>query len=147
MTTGTAPDSAGSGASRRRPPEVLERLVYQSTARHEFGSLHLFSLLTMARLRNSALSITGHLLYHDGRFVQCLEGSPKHVEQVWQRVLRDDRHHEIQLLVRGPAQERRFSQWAMACSSDEALHVHGTVGFFRVNTHGISSLGPHCSAD
>ena len=47
---------------------MLERLIYQSRASHEFGSLHLFQLLTEARLRNEQLGITGHLLYSNGLF-------------------------------------------------------------------------------
>ena len=123
---------------------MLERLLYQSTARLEFGALHLFSLLTTARLRNSRLDITGHLLYLNGQFVQCLEGPPHNVEQVWARVQRDDRHHSIELLARGPIDQRRFGQWSMSVSGDEALYVHGTTGFFPVDNNGVSPLLALC---
>ncbi|WP_439114143.1 BLUF domain-containing protein [Hydrogenophaga sp.] len=123
---------------------MLERLLYQSTARHAFGALHLFSLLTTARLRNSTLDITGHLLYLDGKFVQCLEGPPHNLDLVWASVQRDPRHHSIELLARGPISQRRFAQWSMSVSSDESLYVHGTTGFFPVDKNGVSPLLAHC---
>lgn len=125
---------------------MLERLVYTSTASHEFGSLHLFNLLTQARLRNQRLQITGHLLYLDGSFTQCIEGPPDRIEQLWQSLLRDDRHHGIQLLSRQPSEQRRFTEWSMAFSSYAALYVHGMTGFFPVDDTGHSPLVPLCRA-
>lgn len=78
---------------------MLERIVYQSTASQEFGSLALFQLLTQAQLRNSQLQITGHLLFFNGQFTQCFEGPPESVEQLWQSIQRDKRHKNIELLV------------------------------------------------
>jgi hypothetical protein len=39
---------------------MFERIVYQSTATQDFGSLALFKLLTEAQIRNDQLQITGH---------------------------------------------------------------------------------------
>lgn len=125
---------------------MLERLIYQSQASHEFGSLHLFNLLTEARLRNQRLSITGHLLYFEGRFTQCIEGPTTSIDQLWQSLLRDDRHHGVQLLGRYAIEERRFSEWSMAFSSYESLYVHGMTGFFPVDEGGDSPLVAICSA-
>ena len=125
---------------------MLERLVYTSAASHEFGSLHLFNLLTQARLRNQRLQITGHLLYLDGTFTQCIEGPPDSIEQLWQSLLHDDRHHGIQLLSRQPSAQRRFTEWSMAFSSYASLYVHGMTGFFPVDDTGHSPLVPLCSA-
>jgi Sensors of blue-light using FAD len=125
---------------------MFERLVYQSRASHDFGSLHLFNLLTQARLRNQRLQITGHLLYLDGRFTQCIEGPPQGIEQLWQSLLRDERHHDIHLLSRQSTEQRRFTEWSMAFSSYASLYVHGMTGFFPVDDSGNSPLVPLCSA-
>jgi len=98
-------------AQHRHPAPGLERLLYQSTARQRLGSLHLLSLLTTPGLRNSALDITGHLLYFNGKFVQYLEG---------------------------PIHQRRFAPWSISLSSDDALCVHGTTGFFPADQNGPS---------
>ena len=111
---------------------MFERIVYQSTASQEFGSLALFRLLTEAQLRNASLQITGHLLFLNGQFTQCLEGPPDNVERVWQSLLRDSRHHNIELLVRHATEERRFPEWSMAFSTYSTHYVHGMKGFFPV---------------
>ena len=125
---------------------MLERLVYQSTASHEFGSLHLFNLLPQARLRNQRLGITGHLLYFKGQFTQCVEGPPESIDQLWQSLQRDDRHHNVRLIARMPVAQRRFTEWSMAFSSYAALYVHGLTGFFPVDESGTSPLVPLCAA-
>lgn len=126
---------------------MLERIVYQSTASQEFGSLALFQLLTQAQLRNSQLQITGHLLFFNGQFTQCFEGPPESVEQLWQSIQRDKRHKNIELLVRHPSQARRFPEWSIAFSTSSTYYVHGTKGFFPVNESGESPLMQHCTID
>ncbi len=76
---------------------MLERLVYRSTATRKLGSLHLFNLLVQCRKRNRDLGVTGHLLYTEENFVQCLEGPSAAVAALWQSIQRDDRHHDLAL--------------------------------------------------
>jgi hypothetical protein len=123
---------------------MLERLIYQSIASHEFGSLHLFNLLTEARLRNQRLMITGHLLYFEGRFTQCVEGPGSSLDMLWNSLQRDERHHELTLLARYEIQERRFPEWTMAFSSYASLYVHGMTGFFPVEDGEASPLVALC---
>lgn len=126
---------------------MLERLVYQSTASRDMGSLQLFNLLTQARVRNQRLGITGHLLYFQGRFTQCIEGSSESIDALWHSLQRDDRHRDLALVSRHGVTHRRFDQWSMAFSSYAALYVHGLSGFFTVDDAGISPLMPLCAAD
>ena len=124
---------------------MFERLVYHAKATQEFGSLGLFKLLTEAQLRNEQLQITGHLLFLNGEFTQCLEGPPAHIEQVWQSIQRDPRHHDVQLLARHHTDERRFAEWSMAFSTYNTFYVHGMRGFFPVDDAGESPLVSMCS--
>jgi hypothetical protein len=126
---------------------MLERIVYQSTASQDFGSLALFQLLTEAQLRNDQLQITGHLLFLDGQFTQCFEGPSEKVEQLWQSIQRDKRHKNIELLVRHKSDERRFPEWTMAFSTDSSLYVHGMKGFFPVDESQNSPLMAHCATE
>lgn len=124
---------------------MLERLVYRSTASRELESRQLFDLLTQAQERNARLGITGHLLYLRGQFTQCVEGPAASLDTLWQSLLRDERHHSIELLVRRPAEERRFPEWSMAFSTDSTMFVHGLKGFFPVDDSGTSPLVGLCS--
>lgn len=126
---------------------VLERLLYRSKATHRLGSLHLFNLLALARERNLRLGITGHLLYSEEVFVQCIEGSPQSVEDLWQSIQRDDRHYDIELLKREPIQERRFNEWAMAFSTYASFNKYNIAGFFPIDKNGMKAAVQRCSAD
>ena len=119
---------------------MFERLIYQSKSSQDFGTLHLFNLLTEARQRNQRLGITGHLLYLDGQFTQCIEGNSTSIDALWESLLRDVRHHDIELLARYSITQRRFPEWTMAFSSYASLYVHGMTGFFPVDDSGNSPL-------
>jgi hypothetical protein len=58
---------------------MLYSLVYVSTAVVMLPDELLSHLLEKATLRNSAFSVTGLLLYSDGSFMQCLEGSKESI--------------------------------------------------------------------
>lgn len=134
-------------ARRRKCVPMLERIVYQSTAAQEFGSLALFRLLTDAQLRNARLQITGHLLFRNGQFTQCIEGPPENIELLWRSLLRDTRHHNVELLVRHTTQARRFAAWSMAFSNYSAYHLQGMQGFFPVTEDEAAPHVPPCTAD
>lgn len=123
---------------------MLERLIYQSKSSQDFGTLHLFNLLTEARQRNQRLGITGHLLYLDGQFTQCIEGSSASIDALWESLLRDVRHDNIELLARYCITERRFPEWTMAFSSYASFYVHGMTGFFPVDAKTESPLAAMC---
>ena len=125
---------------------MLERILYQSTASREFGSLALFKLLSDAQARNTQLQITGHLLFLDGQFTQCFEGPPAHVELLWQSIQRDKRHHNLELMIREETETRRFPGWSMAFSTYSSLYVHGMHGFFPADDGAaLSPLVAHCT--
>jgi hypothetical protein len=124
---------------------VLERLLYRSKATNTLGSLHLFNMLSEARAKNATLGITGHLLYTEEVFVQCIEGPPESIASLWESLQRDERHHHIELLARGPIQERRFAEWDMAFSSYPSLNRFDMPGFFAVNKEGMSAEAERCA--
>jgi Sensors of blue-light using FAD len=124
---------------------VLERLLYRSKATNTLGSLHLFNMLSEARAKNAALGITGHLLYTEEVFVQCIEGTPEAVASLWCSLQRDVRHHDIELLARGPLENRRFSDWSMAFSSYPSLNRFNMPGFFAVDKEGMNAEAERCA--
>jgi hypothetical protein len=125
---------------------VFERLVYRSKATHKLGSLHLFNLLSLCREKNKRLGITGHLLYTEEIFVQCIEGPAASIEDLWESLLRDERHFDIEVISRGPVQERRFADWSMAFSSYAHFNKYNIVGFFPVDSQGMNDAAERCSA-
>jgi hypothetical protein len=124
---------------------VLERLVYRSKATHKLGSLHLFNLLSLCRQKNRQMQITGHLLYTEEIFVQCIEGPPESIESLWQSLQRDERHYDIELISRGPLSERRFGDWSMAFSSYAHFNHYDMPGFFPVDAKGMNEAAERCA--
>ncbi len=125
------------------PP--LERLVYRSRATEPPGTLDLFNLLNQARQKNARLGITGHLLYADGAYTQCIEGPPEAIEVLWQTLLKDPRHEAISVISRQPVTARRFKEWAMAFSSYRYLNELNMPGFFPLDANGQSEKSLLCS--
>ena len=124
---------------------MLERLLYRSKATNTLGSLHLFNMLSEARAKNARLGITGHLLYTEEVFVQCIEGSPEAIESLWKSLQRDNRHYDLELLARGPLETRRFSDWSMAFSSYPSLNRFNMPGFFSVDKEGMNAEAERCA--
>ncbi|MFT3939588.1 BLUF domain-containing protein [Rhodopseudomonas sp.] len=53
-------------------------------------------------------------MFNRGLFAQVLEGPCPSVESLFEKILRDERHGDIQVLGFGAARERMFSNWSMA---------------------------------
>ncbi|MFC0240391.1 BLUF domain-containing protein [Rhodopseudomonas telluris] len=72
------------------------------------------SILVSARHNNRLLGITGALAFDRGLFAQFLEGEIRAVELVFEKIQRDERHGDIQVLAFGPASKRAFRTSPMA---------------------------------
>lgn len=92
----------------------LTVIAYISSATRELKPEDLRSLLRGSRRRNEQRGITGVLLYHQGTFLQILEGPEGEVDALYQKIARDPRHKNIIRLMRRPAEERSFGDWSMA---------------------------------
>ncbi len=103
---------------------MLVRLLYASQARAPITDDTLASILTQSRKNNPETGVTGVLcVCHGGVFIQALEGGRAEVNQLYSKVLRDDRHTDVTLLEYAEISERRFSGWRM-----------GRVDLDKVNT-------------
>ncbi len=67
----------------------LHQLVYISAAEHDFPEKELQELLAKARENNSKLDISGMLLFHEGSFIQALEGEKAAVESLYNKIGQD----------------------------------------------------------
>jgi hypothetical protein len=126
---------------------MLERLSYTSKETEPFGTRDLFDLLNHARQKNSRLRLTGHLLYAHGVFTQCIEGPAEALNSLWAALLKDPRHHDIQLLDRSPIGHRSFADWSMAFSSYRYLNAFNMPGFFPIDEGGASPQSLMCKGE
>ncbi|WP_051166937.1 BLUF domain-containing protein [Hymenobacter norwichensis] len=92
----------------------MHHLIYSSSATVPFTDAALQELLTTARANNEQLQVTGVLLYHEGQFMQLLEGEASVIKSLYQLIEQDTRHTSIFKLADKPIEARSFSEWAMA---------------------------------
>ena len=108
---------------------MLTQMVYISKAVQEFTDKELVDLLQQSRQKNAALGITGMLLYRSGNFLQVLEGETEVVEQLFERIRNDPRHHDFIPLSIVPAKQREFGDWSMAFGNLNNLSLQDMEGY------------------
>lgn len=88
-------------------------LIYKSAAAGSPAQDDLEKLLLNSRARNKADDITGLLLFHDGHFLQVLEGPKDRVLACYDRIRMDDRHSRFSVVRSEAIEIRNFADWDM----------------------------------
>ncbi len=93
----------------------LFRLVYYSRNRIPPASTagEIDQILEASRRNNGRAGVTGALIFNSGIFAQVLEGALPDVQVAFERIQRDVRHGDVEVLAFGPAPERAFPSWSM----------------------------------
>ncbi len=102
-------------------------LVYRSVAKSSFTLDQIEDMLEKAKENNRILDITGCLLYHEGEFIQYLEGNQFKVLKLFDKIKADPRHRKVELLSHEQREERVFASWDMAYENfygENALITH-----------------------
>jgi hypothetical protein len=117
----------------------LYRLVYYSRNRIQGTAAEVTAkvdaILESAQRNNALVGITGALLFNAGIFAQILEGDRQDVTLTFERIQRDTRHGDVQVLAFEEVQNRGFPAWSMAfvgrSREGENLfgHIAETTGF------------------
>lgn len=89
-------------------------LAYCSAATSLMSSADLVELLRTSHRNNQRDRISGMLLYHEGSFMQVLEGEPELVHATYARIVKDPRHRSVIKLTEAALPERNFGSWAMS---------------------------------
>ena len=95
----------------------MQQVVYSSAAVVPFSEAQLTGLLARARINNERLGVTGMLLYHEGSFLQVLEGDASAVANLFSVISADKRHHRVVALLKREVDERYFGSWRMGFAS------------------------------
>ena len=91
----------------------LIRLSYVSHAVKFMSGTDLQELARAAAENNQRLGITGALLSFDGIFFQVLEGNPKAIWKLMDKIGRDPRHRDVTTVVVEKTDERKYGDWNM----------------------------------
>ena len=119
----------------------MHQIIYSSAAVAPFSDSELTQLLAAARVNNGRLGVTGMLLYHEGSFLQALEGEPSNLETLYAKIAKDKRHHRMVALLRREVDARHFDQWQMGFASMKALpkNMPGFSEYLRLRGDPIES--------
>ena len=96
---------------------MLIQLTYASRAARPLGPADVKDILGASRRNNTRLGVTGALCLHSGVFLQVLEGDRTVVNDLYHRILRDDRHQSPAVLDLQEVPHRRFGTWSMGLLS------------------------------
>ncbi len=112
---------------------MLYEIIYRSTARFDFTDDDLKNILDWSHTYNNENGLTGCLLYHEGQFLQMLEGEFQVVLDLYEKIKKDSRHRDFLLLHMQEAEQRVFSKWTMAFKSvdNKDLENYSGVSEFK----------------
>jgi len=91
----------------------VKRIIYSSQATYDMSPDELVDLLALAREHNTQSGLTGMLLYCSESFMQMLEGDAAAIHATYERIMADDRHTNLRLLLDVEAGSRLFPDWTM----------------------------------
>ena len=111
----------------------LYRLVYYSrnriTGKPDEVAREIAAILSTSQANNARVAITGALIFNSGIFAQVLEGNLSDVETTFERIQRDHRHGDVQVLAFERTPGRGFPTWSMGYvgRSRESEDLFGSI--------------------
>ena len=118
----------------------MKYIVYVSQAVNAFSTNDLGRLLEHSRDRNEKDGITGLLVYRynadfkRGNFLQVLEGTSEALDDVWNRISNDPRHHTLIVLDEGQSDARMFGNWSMGFKNVDENDLGKFPGFSELGS-------------
>jgi hypothetical protein len=92
----------------------LYRLLYYSEAADNLTLQDVKSIAEKASIKNASLLISGGLLYCESKFLQILEGGIRPVNKLFETILQDRRHKNVNLIHFSRVSKREFEGWDMS---------------------------------
>lgn len=109
--------------------------------------MFLDNLVKEADLRNAPLGVSGCLILVDDFFIQVLEGARGSISDTYSRIVRDDRHRDIQVVAAGPLVMRQFPSSGLA-AFDIKSATNPVFAKYRVRPDFCPyQMAPHALAD
>ncbi|WP_291208007.1 BLUF domain-containing protein [Hyphomonas sp.] len=110
---------------------MLVRCLYASRPIEPLTGPFLDTILEQSRKNNPALGITGLLCVSRDLFIQVIEGGRDEVCELFNAIVRDDRHQQVRLLIYEEITERQFGNWTMAQVNISKLNPAMLLKYFK----------------
>ncbi len=89
-------------------------LIYTSSALSGTTSSAARNIAEQSQINNALSDISGVLVFNGTHFTQVLEGHESAVRRLFNLIVQDDRHSDVEVLAQGAIPGRSFSGWSMA---------------------------------
>jgi uncharacterized membrane protein (DUF373 family) len=104
------------------------QVSYISSAKEPWTTHELLGLLQSCREQNAGRGVTGMLLYGNATFLQVLEGEERVIDDLVERIRKDQRHTNLQILHRKTIERRQYSDWSMGFKRVSDRELQGIEG-------------------
>ena len=99
----------------------MYQLIYASKYHNLSKGEVITNIVDKAKLNNLRDQLTGILVFSSGYFLQCLEGERGAVNKTFSKIVRDERHFNLNILTYTEIYERSFPFWTMAFASESDI--------------------------
>lgn len=91
---------------------MLKQLIYRSQP-FGFDKAMLAGILLSSRRNNPRHDITGALICRHDLYLQLIEGPEAAIDVLFARIMEDDRHNDVRVLLSTRVDQRMFAEWGM----------------------------------
>lgn len=88
---------------------MIKTICYKSHPKNQRSILENMVLLDDTKKRNDAMNIVGLLVLHENTFLQIIEGEATRVDALFSRIIKDNRHKDITVILNEPIKDFTFS--------------------------------------
>ncbi len=99
----------------------LATMCYASTATKKCSSMEIGLIVEAAKKNNARARITGFLFFGNNYFLQILEGPRRNLNMLYNKIIRDERHTDMQVLELREIGSRCFHEWSMELVNSPAI--------------------------
>ena len=98
--------------------KTMLRLLYFSTAQVFVTRNDVDEIAASSAVANKRQNVTGALGYNGRNFCQVLEGEPRIVRALAEKIAKDDRHSGFKVIGERTVTDRFFGEWSMRLIDD-----------------------------
>ncbi|ERL56738.1 BLUF domain-containing protein [Psychrobacter aquaticus] len=92
---------------------IILRLTYISRYNNDNPNGEVTRILDQAQQNNERNGITGALVFNHNYFLQSIEGARPVINELLRKLVKDNRHHALQIIECCEVEQRRWSKWSM----------------------------------
>lgn len=92
---------------------IILRLTYISRYNNDNPNGEVTRILDQVQQNNERNGITGALVFNHNYFLQSIEGARPVINELLRKLVKDDRHHALQIIECCEVEQRRWSKWSM----------------------------------